>query len=107
MPTDSFDDSTNGHVPEEPTEHVIPEETSIINDDMYTVERILDSRKRGGKIQYLIKWSGYPSFANTWEPEENILDKALLERFHEAKLRQRAPRIAAFTTGPKCGQYGA
>eukprot|EP00794_Sanderia_malayensis_P020904 gene20904-22954_t len=104
MPTDSFDDSTNGHVPEEPTEHVIPEETPIINDDMYTVERILDSRKRGGKIQYLIKWSGYPSSANTWEPEENVLDKALLERFHEAKLRQRAPRIAAFTTGPKCGQ---
>eukprot|EP00794_Sanderia_malayensis_P003864 gene3864-4403_t len=104
MPTDSFDDSTNGHVPEEPTDHVIPEETSIINDDMYTVERILDSRKRGRKIQYLIKWSGYPSSANTWEHEENILDKALLERFHEAKLRQRAPRIAAFTTGPKCGQ---
>eukprot|EP00794_Sanderia_malayensis_P002358 gene2358-2718_t len=52
MPTDSFDDSTNGHVPEEPTKHVIPEETPIINDYMYTVERILDSRKRGDFVLF-------------------------------------------------------
>eukprot|EP00794_Sanderia_malayensis_P010392 gene10392-11474_t len=66
MPTDSFDDPSNSLVPKEPTVAVIPEETSILNDDMYTVERILASRTRGGKIQYLIKWSGYPSSANTW-----------------------------------------
>lgn len=38
----------------------------------YKVEKILGTRKKHGKIEYLIKWLGYPDSANSWEPESNL-----------------------------------
>ena len=38
----------------------------------YEVENILSHRTRQGKIQYLVKWKGYPDHENTWEVEENL-----------------------------------
>jgi len=38
----------------------------------YEVEKIVAQRKRRGKTQYLVKWSGYPDYENTWEPVENL-----------------------------------
>ena len=61
------------------------------NDDIYTAEKLLAVRKRGNKKQYLVKWSGYPSSANTWEPEDNILDKRLVEHFEISENRKRQP----------------
>jgi transposase InsO family protein len=40
--------------------------------DTYKVEKILKTRKRNGKKEYLIKWLGYPESMSSWEPEENI-----------------------------------
>lgn len=40
--------------------------------EIYAVEAILRKRKIKGKTMYLIKWKGYSSAYNTWEPEENI-----------------------------------
>ena len=37
----------------------------------YEVEEILDSRLKCGKLEYLVKWSGYTNNYNTWEPEAN------------------------------------
>ena len=40
----------------------------------FEVERIEQHRRhrRQRKLQYLIKWKGYPSSNNTWEPEGNV-----------------------------------
>lgn len=35
-------------------------------DDTYKVERIIDTRKRGGRTEYLVKWLGYPTSFNSW-----------------------------------------
>ena len=35
--------------------------------DYYEVEEILDTRKRRGVTEYLVKWRGYPSSFNSWE----------------------------------------
>ncbi|EPX70621.1 chromodomain protein Chp1 [Schizosaccharomyces octosporus yFS286] len=41
--------------------------------DVYEVERILADRvNKSGKNEYYIKWVGYDSHDNTWEPEENL-----------------------------------
>ena len=50
--------------------------------DVYTVEKIVKKRQRNGKVQYLVKWAGFPASQSTWEPEEHILDVRLLEEFH-------------------------
>jgi len=37
----------------------------------YKVEEITDSRLKRGKLEFLVKWSGYTDDYNTWEPEAN------------------------------------
>jgi hypothetical protein len=53
----------------------------------YEVEQVLDQRKRGRGIQYLIKWKGYGHEENTWEPASNLSHaKELLDKFSRRKL---------------------
>jgi len=42
------------------------------SDEEYEVEKILDKRKFGRQIKYLIKWKGYGEEHNTWEPLKNL-----------------------------------
>ena len=51
----------------------------LYDPDVYGAERILKSRKRHGKLQYLVKWANYPVSESKREPEENILDQRLLD----------------------------
>jgi len=50
----------------------------------YKVESIVNHRHygRGHHLQYLIKWKGYPSSDNTWEPEENVHAENLMKEYH-------------------------
>lgn len=45
-----------------------PPAISINGQDEYEVERILDKRTRRRKVEYLVKWIGYPEYEATWEP---------------------------------------
>src|ERR1700761_8234886 len=55
----------------------------LINDEEeYEVEQILDSRVRGRnrKIQYLVKWTGYPDSDNQWlDADQVTADEAVKE----------------------------
>ncbi|KAG7669117.1 hypothetical protein KSW81_007282 [Nannochloris sp. 'desiccata'] len=46
--------------------------------DVYNVEKILNRRStrrgRGWRIEYYIKWEGYPMCDSTWEPKTNLQD---------------------------------
>ena len=35
-------------------------------DDVYEVEKIIKTRRRSGKVQYYVKWLGYPDKFNSW-----------------------------------------
>lgn len=35
-------------------------------DDVYEIEKILKTRRRGGKVEYFVKWEGYPEKFNSW-----------------------------------------
>ena len=36
------------------------------DDELFVVERILKTRKRNGKVEYLVKWRSYPDKFNSW-----------------------------------------
>lgn len=38
----------------------------------YEVEKIVSSRKRRGRTEYLVKWTGYPEDVSTREPKEHL-----------------------------------
>lgn len=58
---------------------------------VYIVEKILEKRVNAtGKVEYLLKWKGYPDSENCWEPEENIISKRLIQLFE--KEQQEAAR---------------
>ena len=44
----------------------------IDDEESYEVEAILNHRRIQNRFQYLIKWQGYPSSENTWEPEQHL-----------------------------------
>ena len=45
-------------------------------EDFYEVEKIIKMKIQKGKNLFLVKWVGYPSSENTWEPKENLDDGA-------------------------------
>uniref|UniRef100_A0AC35FVZ3 Chromo domain-containing protein n=1 Tax=Panagrolaimus sp. PS1159 TaxID=55785 RepID=A0AC35FVZ3_9BILA len=56
---------------------------------VFFVEKILDKRFVGDKVEYFIKWKGYDNRHNKWEPIENCDCPQLIAKF-ERKLRVKA-----------------
>ena len=68
-----------------------PEPVEVKGQPEYKVEEVLDSRLKKGKLEYLVKWSGYTDEYNTWEPVFNLENsKEAIEDFH--KENPSAPR---------------
>ncbi|XP_053707011.1 chromobox protein homolog 2 [Synchiropus splendidus] len=73
------------------------EELSAVGEQVFDAECILNKRLRKGKLEYLVKWRGWSSKHNSWEPQENILDPRLLAAFNKKEqekelLRKRGKR---------------
>ena len=49
----------------------------------YVVERLLAARDTAYGREYRVHWADYSSAHDSWEPEENILDKELIDDFHQ------------------------
>uniref|UniRef100_A0A3Q3XEH9 Chromo domain-containing protein n=1 Tax=Mola mola TaxID=94237 RepID=A0A3Q3XEH9_MOLML len=66
--------------------------------ELYMVERIVDKRRnKKGKWEYLIRWKGYGSKEDTWEPENHLLHcEEFIDQFNSLRLhshkRPKAPK---------------
>jgi hypothetical protein len=57
----------------------------IDGEEEYKVERIVASRRfgRGHKLQYLVKWKGYPDAENQWVAKEDVFAEEAIKEFHD------------------------
>ncbi|XP_077106457.1 uncharacterized protein LOC143764609 [Ranitomeya variabilis] len=60
-----------------------PQPVVIDGQEQFVVEEIIDSRIRRNRLQYLIRWQGYPPEEDSWEPVENINAQQKISRFHQ------------------------
>ncbi|GAB0180489.1 M-phase phosphoprotein 8 [Grus japonensis] len=61
-------------------------------EDVFEVEKILDVKTEGGKILYKVRWKGYTSDDDTWEPEIHLEDcKEVLLEFRK-KIVDNKPK---------------
>ncbi|XP_063729249.1 chromobox protein homolog 3-like [Symsagittifera roscoffensis] len=58
--------------------------------DELEVESILDKKFVNGEARYLLRWKGYDSSEDTWEPVEHLGCPALLEEFNRNWEKQQA-----------------
>ncbi len=77
----------------------------IDEEDKYEVKWIVTHRQfgRSKKLQYLIKWKGYPESDNTWEPADQVHAPQLIKHYQSAAHHQSAVRIIhQSATPPTC-----
>jgi hypothetical protein len=72
-----------------------PDLVLIDGETEYDVEAILDSRMRYCRMEYLVKWKGYDTGHNSWEPHYNLCAPLAVAAFH--RQHSGAPRSISFT----------
>ncbi|KKA20573.1 hypothetical protein T310_5403, partial [Rasamsonia emersonii CBS 393.64] len=64
-------------------------------EEEYKVEKILAKRKVNSQTQYLIKWKGYDTSENTWEPIKNLTNcHEKIREFHQQRQAQMDPETS-------------
>ena len=68
----------------------------------FEVETIVGRRAKAGVVEYRVKWRGFPSSDNSWEPADNLTAcKAAIDRFNKEEIDKTRQRQAQRSAAPK------
>jgi hypothetical protein len=60
----------------------------------HEVEQVLDERARYSKRQHLVRWKGFDSSFDSWEPLENLRNvQRALSRFRASHRQKNMPTV--------------
>ena len=73
------------------TNYLRPPLELVDGEEEFEVENVLRHRYFGKRrnLQYLIKWKGYPTADNTWEPVEQVFAPTKVQAYHRAHPIER------------------
>jgi hypothetical protein len=79
----------------------------INGEEEYEVERIVASRRfgRGRKLQYLVKWKGYPDAENQWVAKEDVFAEDAIREFQDLNSDPRTHIRRARIDSDSCGLF--
>ncbi|CAH3174116.1 unnamed protein product [Porites lobata] len=80
-----FDDPSEPYLDESDIPDDCFESELPVNKNIDSTDRILKSRRKKGKMEYLVQWHNFLRNQSTWEPEQNILDKRLIVNFNKSR----------------------
>ncbi|KAF8752947.1 hypothetical protein RHS01_07465 [Rhizoctonia solani] len=63
---------------------------TVDGEEEYKVEGITDMERRNGKWFFRVKWKGYGSEENTWEPRENLKNANKILKKFEKEMKEKA-----------------
>ncbi|CAG0917779.1 unnamed protein product [Notodromas monacha] len=65
------------------------------DDETFTVEKVVDRKVENGVVSYLVKWKDFGEEDNTWEEDENLQCRDLIDAYNkgveEAKTKKLPP----------------
>ena len=94
------------HPTQDEGRHLVSRPPPIADDNVFLAETLLDRRTvpdgRRTRVEYLVKWQGYPLCDATWEPASNLLGSDLkeMQRQMDQRYEQAAKDLTAARQAP-------
>jgi hypothetical protein len=71
----------------------------------FEVERLMDKRIKNRRIEYLVKWVGYPDDKSTWEPRSSLTDaQESIDEYEHSKANPQPPPIISSAMNDKADE---
>ncbi|KAF8752473.1 hypothetical protein RHS01_07694, partial [Rhizoctonia solani] len=67
-----------------------PSPVTVDGEEEYKVEGITNAEERNGKWFFRVKWKGYGSKENTWEPQENLKNAEKILQKYKKDMKKKA-----------------
>ncbi|KAF8748827.1 hypothetical protein RHS01_10503 [Rhizoctonia solani] len=82
-----------------------PPPITVDGEEEYEVEGITDAEEQNGKWFFRVKWKGYGSEENTWEPRENLKNAEKFLEKYEKEMKRKALGAAKALKGGQCRRH--